>query len=309
MFDDLPQTGELVALKIADAELVIAPSCGARIVAFRAGSQEILRPTTPETIDSACVYGFAAFPLMPYSGPVFGNGFRFRDEWYPLARNVPTEPTATHGEAWIRPWTIVAQSGANIRLAMDYTPAANAFPFAWRGEITYHLESNGLAIDLKVTNRHHLPMPAGLGLHPYFPKAAGTILTFDSTGVWPPDAPEAVNLGATPLEAGLDFRRGQDIGAIVLDRCFEGWDGCATLSMPNGRTIRIEADETFGKLQVYDAWDYPYICVEPVTNANDGFNRAAAGVSGHAVTILEPGRSLAGRITITLWPDAGQSNT
>ncbi|MGH6892762.1 MAG: hypothetical protein ACREEP_10925, partial [Dongiaceae bacterium] len=62
---------------------------------------------------------------------------------------------------------------------------------------------------------------------------------------------------------------------------------------------RIEADGTFGKLQIYDAWDYPYICVEPVSNANDGFNRAAEGVPGNAMVILEPGRSLAGRITIT----------
>jgi galactose mutarotase-like enzyme len=28
-------------------------------------------------------------------------------------------------------------------------------------------------------------------------------------------------------------------------------------------------------LQIYDAWDYPYLCVEPVSNANDGFNRMA----------------------------------
>ena len=308
MFDDLPETGQLVALRDADAELVVAPSCGARIVAFRAASHDILRPTTREALENAFVYGFAAFPLMPYSGPIFGDGFRFGGEWYPLGRNVPTEPTATHGEAWIRSWTIIAQSENQIRLAMDYAPAANAFPFAWRGEIVYGLEQGSLAIDLKVTNRDHRPIPAGLGLHPYFPKAPGTRLTFDCTGIWPADAPEAVGEGAAPLETGLDFRQGQDISGIVLDRCFEGWDGRATLSTANGRTIRIEADDTFGKLQVYDAWDYPYICVEPVTNANDGFNRAAAGVSGHAVTILAPGRSLAGRITITPSQDAEKSS-
>ena len=65
-------------------------------------------------------------------------------------------------------------------------------------------------------------------------------------------------------------------------------------------TTVIEADPVFGKLQVYDAWDYPYLCVEPVTNANDGFNRAALGVPGHAVTILAPGHSLTGAISIYL---------
>ena len=53
-------------------------------------------------------------------------------------------------------------------------------------------------------------------------------------------------------------------------------------------------------MQIYDAWDYPYLCVEPVSNANDGFNRMAEGVPCHGVAVLEPGRSLTGRIRIGL---------
>jgi len=299
MFDDLPATGRLVELRNGTAELVVAPFCGARIVAFRVGGRDILRPASQTALNSAFIYGFAAFPLMPYSGPIFGDGFRFGGQWYPLARNVPTEPTTTHGEGWIRPWRIVSESASSIQLAMDYAPGPQAFPFAWRGEITYALVQNGLVIDLKLTNRDYRPMPAGMGLHPYFPKAPGTVMKFDCTGLWPEDAPEAVGLGAGPLEPGLDFRQGQDVNPIVLDRCFEGWDGGVTLTMSDGSATWIEASETFSKLQVYDAWDYPYICVEPITNANDGYNRAAAGVPGHAVVVLEPGRSLAGRIRIS----------
>jgi hypothetical protein len=40
--------------------------------------------------------------------------------------------------------------------------------------------------------------------------------------------------------------------------------------------------------------------VEPVSNANDGFNRMARGVVGHGVAVLEPGRRLSGRILIGL---------
>lgn len=286
-------------LRNGNTEFVFAPACGARIVAFRARGRDILRPATPDVIESGFIYGFAGFPLLPYSGPIFGDGFTFDGVWYPLARNVPTEPTTTHGEAWIRPWTVIDKSDSEARLTMDYAPGMKDFPFAWRGEIGYALAQDSLVVDLKLTNRDHRPMPAGMGLHPYFPKTPGTTVRFDCTGVWPPDAPEAVQHGAGPLPPGLDFRQGQDISAIVFDRCFEGWDGCAILAMPDGMSVKIEGDETFGKLQLYDAWDYPYICVEPVTNTNDGFNRAAAGVPGHAVVVLEPGRSLAGRIRIT----------
>jgi aldose 1-epimerase len=292
--------GELVTLRDGGSELVVAPACGARLVAFRVDGRDVLRPASVAALRSGAAYGFAAFPLMPYSGPIFGGGFRFRGEWHPLARNVAAEPTATHGEAWIRPWRIEAFDERSLALTLDHAPTPGSFPFKWRGRLGLALAPGRLTVALELANRDHRPTPAGLGLHPYFPKVPGTLLRFDCTGVWPPDAPEAVAQGCGALEEGLDFRAGRDVGPLVLDRCFEGWDGRATLTAPDGAVTRIHADATFGKLQVYSAWDYPYVCVEPVTNANDGFNRAALDLPSHAVAVLEPGRSLAGTVTITL---------
>jgi aldose 1-epimerase len=307
---DLPQTGELVALRDGGTEVIVAPGCGARLVAFRLGGRDVLRPASPDSLRDAAPYGFAGFPLMPYSGPIFGDGFRFAGAWHPLARNVPAEPTATHGEGWIRPWRIVARGERSLSVEMDYAPASEGcFSFAWRGEMTFGVTGGRLTVGMKLTNRDHRPMPAGMGLHPYFPKASGTTLAFDCTGVWPPDAPEAVGKGCGPLEPGLDFRSAREVGEIVFDRCFEGWGGKATLAAPDGFTTTIEADPVFGKLQIYDAWDYPYICVEPVTNANDGFNRAALGVPGHAVAVLDPGRCLEGRITISAGANRPQAHS
>jgi aldose 1-epimerase len=294
----LPPTGELATLRSGGAELVFAPECGARLVSFRVDGRDVLRPASTEALQTAAPYGFAGFPLMPYSGPNFGDGFRFDGEWFSLARNVPAEPTATHGEGWISPWRVKRMSDHAAEIRCEYSPATGAYPFPWRGEISFRLQPDALSIALSLTNRHFRPIPAGLGLHPYFPKEHGTTLAFDCTGVWPPDAPEAAGEGCGPLESGLDFRCGLEIGEMVLDRCFEGWDGSAALTAPDGFMTLIEADATFGKLQVYGAWDYPYICVEPVTNANDGFTRAALNVPGHAIVALDPGKTLAGKITI-----------
>ena len=296
---ELPAVGKLATLSNSGTELVLAPECGARIVSFRVDGRDVLRPASAEALSSGMPYGFAAFPLMPYSGPIFGDGFRFAGEWHPLARNVHMEPSATHGEAWIKPWRTKDRTENSIALTVDYSPTSVTFPFAWRGEMTFSVEPERLTVTMKLVNRDYRPRPSGMGIHPYFPKEPGTILQFDCTGVWPPDAPEAVNQGCCPLEPGLDFRAGQDVDPMVLDRCFEGWDGRAILTAPDGFATTIEADAVFGKLQVYDAWDYPYICIEPVTNANDGFNRAALNVPGHSVVVLEPGRSLAGTVTIS----------
>jgi aldose 1-epimerase len=56
---------------------------------------------------------------------------------------------------------------------------------------------------------------------------------------------------------------------------------------------------------MYSAWHYPYVCVEPVSNANDGFNRMAHKVPSHGIRILEPGRSIEG--TIRIWSSESEA--
>ena len=85
---------------------------------------------------------------------------------------------------------------------------------------------------------------------------------------------------------------------IVIDRLYEGWDGRAELIADDGFLIVIEADGALDKLQIYSAWDYPYVCVEPVSNTNDGFNRMEADVPSHGVRVLEPNRSIEGTVRI-----------
>jgi aldose 1-epimerase len=297
-FPQPSETGPLVALEHGPYALTVAPGFGARMVSFRHAGRDVLRATPDAVLAKPTVYGFAGFPLMPYSGPLFGPGFTFAGIDHPLTRTVREEPTATHGEAWIEPFRIIDRSGAALALEMTHEPAPGRFPFRFRGHVRYSLSDEGLAILLRVTSGDHRPMPAGLGIHPYFPKHPGTRLRFASLGVWPPDAPEAVALGCQELIDGLDFADGPDVSAMVVDRLYEGWDGRAELAAADGFRTVIEADGVLDKMQIYSAWDYAYVCVEPVSNANDGFNRMAAAVPSHGVRVLEPGRSIEGTVRI-----------
>jgi aldose 1-epimerase len=297
-FPQPSETGPLVALEHGPYVVTIAPGFGARMVTFRHAGRDVLRPTPKSVLAKPTVYGFAGFPLMPYSGPLFGPGFTFAGVSYPLARNVGEEPTATHGESWIMPLRILDKGNAVLDLEMMHEPTPGTFPFRFRGQVRYSLSDDGLSILLRVTSRDHRPMPAGLGIHPYFPKHSGTRLRFNAVGVWPPDAPEAVGFGCQPLIPGLDFGDGPDVSAMVIDRLYEGWDGRAEVIASDGFRTVIEADGVLDKMQIYSAWDYPYVCVEPVSNANDGFNRMAAGVPSHGVRVLEPNRSIEGTVRI-----------
>lgn len=296
--------GTLLTLRHGPYELVVAPDCGARIAAFRFEGRDVLRAASPEALAEGLVYGFAGFPLMPYSGPIFSGGFAYAGSTYPVARTVREEPTATHGEAWIRPWAIANRTAGTVDLVADHRPEPGTFPFAWRGTIRFALDADGLSVDMALTCRDHRPMPAGLGFHPYFPKPPGTRLRFQALAVWPPDAPEAVGLSCAPIPPGLDFAAGPDVSDLVLDRCYDGWDGIAEIIAPDGFCARLTARGALSRLQIYSAWDYPFVCVEPVSNANDGFNRAAQGVACHGVADLEPGQSIRGAFRIESVADA-----
>jgi len=278
--------------------LDVAPGFGARLVSFEHGGRAILRPTPAAVLMAPKVYEFAGFPLMPYSGPLFGPGFSFGGEFFPMDRTVREEPTATHGDGWIGAWDVVEETASAIVLRFEHNPEPGLFPFAWCGLIRYGLSDDGLEITLRLTSRDRRPLPAGLGFHPYFPKTPGTRLLFRSVGVWPPDAPEAVALPCGPLQESLSFNDGPDVAEMVVDRLYEGWDGRAELIYPDGARTLITADGVLDKMQIYSAWDYPYVCVEPVSNANDGYNRLARGVAGHGIRIVEPGRSIEGSIRI-----------
>jgi aldose 1-epimerase len=259
IFSQPAETGPLVTLRYGSYALTVAPHFGARMVRFRHGERDVLRPTPDDVIAKPVVYGFAGFPLMPYSGPLFGPGFSFNGENHVLARNVREEPSATHGDSWIAPFQIIDQSDSALTLEMEHVPSPGTFPFRYRGHIHYALGAKGLSIRLRVTARDHRPMPAGLGIHPYFPKHQGTRLKFNCVGVW---------------------------------------DSRAEVIAADGFRTVIEADGALDKLQVYSAWNYPYVCVEPVSNTNDGYNRMAAGVPSHGIRILEPNRSIEGTVRI-----------
>jgi aldose 1-epimerase len=301
----IPRDCRTVALEAGPMSATVTPGCGARLASLRlqrAGATvDLLRPATPQALAGGDAYGTCGFPLVPYSGPIFGGGFAWNGVFHRLARNYPGEPVATHGEGWISPWSIETAAPDRLVLGFDHRPTEGKFPFAYRARLDYRLDAGGLSIHLALTNRDHRPMPAGIGFHPYFPRHPDTRLTFSSTGCWPPDAAETVQLGCQPLNPALDFAAGQPIDAFVIDRCFEGWDGIALIEQPaDGIALRLTAEAAFGKLQLYSPWGYPYACVEPVTNANDGFNRAAIGVAGHGVVALEPGRRLEGGLRIAL---------
>jgi aldose 1-epimerase len=151
-------------------------------------------------------------------------------------------------------------------------------------------------------------MPAGCGFHPYFSRALtpgeNVALALRVRGVYPGDTPLPEGPPVT-VPAAKDFTHLRPL-EVALDHCFAGWDGRATLHWPESHTtLHVEAGPSFSHVILYSPPKQPFFALEPVTNANDGFNLLADGQTDTGVVVLDPGAALEAEVTLRVEHPAG----
>ncbi len=165
------------------------------------------------------------------------------------------------------------------------------WPWRYRAEQTVSLESGQLHISLSILNLDSEPMPAGIGLHPYFVRTQDLWLNAHTGGRW----------ATLPGETGLPHARDAapvDLGAPGRDHCFYGWDRHAEFGGADGLTVSITASPALGNLVIYTPPGKPYFCAEPVSHVNNAINLDALP-EAERMAILQPGGSLSGTMTLS----------
>lgn len=145
---------------------------------------------------------------------------------------------------------------------------------------------DGAGCALSVTNTDDEPMPATLGLHPYFAGQTRVRLRANLSGMWRTEQDLPVALYPPPDEFASP--EGGAISGLGLDHCFSGWDGVCDLLYAEGGRLRIEA-KGCSFLQVYAPAGQDYFCVEPQTAMPDALNRQS---EDSGFRLLRPGESL-----------------
>ena len=239
----------------------------------------------------------ASWLMLPYSNRIRDGKFAFggREHQLESARN-----HAIHGDVRNRPWRVVTQAPDRLVLAFDSADVADFnWPWPIRAEVRIAAEGDDLVQSLSVENRGESPMPTGFGWHPYYRRwltreGEPVQVGFAATGVHPdanhdglPDGPPV------PVPAELDFSVPRRLDERLIDSCFAGFAGRATIEWPeSGVRLRYECSPNVSHLVCYAPVDRPVFAVEPAANANDGVNRLAAGERDHGVLVLEPGARL-----------------
>lgn len=278
-----------------DWSVLVRPDIGASIARLTWRGQDILRPA-PDTATSPLEMG--SFPLLPYANRIARGRFRFAERDIVLTSDPVAEPHALHGVGWRRPWRVIRSDLHRVDLGLAAAPSQD-WPWRWAASCALLLGSEGLTLTLSITNEDSAPMPAGLGLHPYFAVRPETVLTADAEAVWlngPDDIP--AQKGAT--SSAVDWSQGALVSsAPFVDNAYCGWSGRARLA-DKGHTVRVTASPNARWMQVYAPRGEDYICIEPMTHRPDAVN--APDTEDAGLITLMPGQSLAMSMHITAEP-------
>jgi aldose 1-epimerase len=287
----------MLRLELGDSSVVVAPETGGAVLGWLYRGTPVLRRATPEAVLDGNVRMFGAFPLLPFCNRIAHGRFTWEGRSYQLDRNFGDHPHSIHGVGWQQQWEVAATADASVSLMLDYAGDARHWPFSFRAGLEYRLSEHGCQVTFYLTNCHSDPAPAGIGLHPYFPRAAGQTLRFDAGGVWLNDA-DSLPLQHNAVPADWEHRAPRPVGSVVLDNCFTGWSRRARIAGVAGG-LTIEADAAFRHLQVFTPAGKDFFCVEAVSHVADALNRKELAAD-QAMHVLQPGETLSGSITFTL---------
>lgn len=291
--DARPQT--CLALSNGPHEALIAPGAGGRILRWTTdlprGRHDWLVPVTDEGWPAHAWPKGGMFPLAPFSNRVRDGLLRWQGRVCTLARHAG-QPHALHGHAQAATWDVVDRTADTATLHYVHPTGGDGWPWAWSAMQTVHLRPDGLRVTLALTNHDTSPMPAGLGLHPYFTARS---VTLRAATQWEHEA----ELAQRPHPNHQDkWTRGSHTWTVFLS----DWNGLARVHWPDTPGLRLVTEGTMSHL-VLHAPEGRYLCVEPVTHVCDGANLADAGMPGTGIKRLAPGETLQAQADFIIVPD------
>lgn len=264
---------DLITMASAQQRLQLAPEYGGAVTAWDwngpQGYTPLFRPWDGNSGDR---YTLACFPLVPWSNRITQGGFEHQGRFYPVHANRTDEHFPLHGDGWLQWWKVEEQGADRIKLALD-SKHFDGGPYHYRSTQTFQFLPDGLQIDLTVTHQGQGSLPYGLGLHPYFHCTPATRLQFKAEGLWLSGADPIPVEHTTVFPAGWDYNKPAPLEGELIDNCYTGWNGRATVDHPDrGLRVTMVMPDCNGYTLFYRKPGADFFCLEPITHPIDAFH-------------------------------------
>lgn len=286
----------MIELKNEILSIGVLPETGASLNYLKYKGTDILRPSSTNEMESNQT---SLFPMLPYASFIEGGHFPYYGITRKVEKNSPFSKYPMHGDIWRSKLAVKNKAENAITLSYQHD-RTKGFPFSYSAEISYILKENTLEIVFGIQNDSVLPMPYGMGIHPFFKKDTDTLIKFEAPKIWfRGDDPILGHPYTAPTN--LDFKEPKIVPANGSNISFGSWNSRASIIYPNKNiSVDILADNSFRHLILYAPKGKDFFCLEPVTNTPDAFNLASLGIVGTGIQSLGPKQSTSGKITLTM---------
>ncbi len=292
-------TGEQVAIAHGDQRAVIS-EVGATLRTFVTAGVPVVEGFAA---DERCTGGRGQV-LFPWPNRLGEGTWEFSGRLARPQIDDSYERTSNHGLVRWRPFRVDSFNQNRCALSIYLHPSP-AYPFAASLEVAYHLGALGLTVTSTVINRDDVPIPIGIGFHPYLAVTTPTIEGAELTV--PAAAHVAVNDRRLPtgeilpvVGGALDFRVAKSVSGHELDVTYT-----ELVRDDSGMATSIVRDSAGGQVELSVDRTFPYLQVYTGDRLEKGRRRTAIGVepmscppealrSGKDVIVLEPGQRWAG---------------
>jgi aldose 1-epimerase len=288
---------DLIHLRAGPLTLGVKPSLGASIAYFRHGDAPILRDTPDSAVDGR---DFSCFPLIPFSNRIRAAAFSFAGQRHLIARDAEDPRHALHGTSRFMPWQETARTATTLSCTLEVTPQNLDWPFFYQAWQHFELLPDRLRLSLGLRNTHSSAAPFGIGLHPYFFRAPGTVLRFSASYVWAKDGQD-IPTHAIPDGGRFNFAHRHAIDGAI-DNDYGGFGGAVEITAPGRPRVTLSASPVFTQLVLFTPEGKPYFAAEPVTHRPDGINPNGDALD-EGMTILNPGETLEGSVEFMVEPE------
>jgi len=276
-------------VRIADdrIEVVILPEVGARLHRLRVDGHDLLR-TPPDPADHVRdPFFWGAHVMAPWCNRIEASAVSVGSRRVALEANFP-DGSAIHGQVYARPWERVEEGRFLIRGGGDGWP--------WEYEVGLHvvIVDGSVRIEQTLTNLAIDPMPAGIGLHPWFRRPLLVAIRGDLV--------HAVNTASEPqpepVLGPFDLREMGEMAGDLDATWTRLTDVPVELRWPTlGLGTQMQITASMRYVVAASPIHLDAIAVEPQTHAPQGLRRMLNGEPGGLV-MLHPGEVL--RLTVEM---------
>ena len=270
-----------------DLEIEVLPEIGARLHRVRAFGHELLRTPDDASQHREDPFFWGGYVMAPWCNRLEAAPIEVAGRRLALTSNF-RDGTAIHGQVYARPWEELGDGRFRV------TGGGDGWPWRYEVEATYRVEGAALGIDLAVTNLADDPMPAGIGIHPWFRRPLQVAIHAEA--VYRSNA--ATTAEPERVSGSFDLR---ELGAMAddLDATWTGLtEPAVEIHWPDvgiGMTMSSSSPSTH--IVAASPHEVDAVAIEPETHAPQALRRLLAGEPG-ALTMLESGATL--RLTTTL---------